>query len=71
MHQRTPSGSSRQRNGTVGAKQLANAIGMSVKSTRQMLRKKFGRHESWDLWLIPRAEADAIIEKYQRQNRPP
>ena len=59
----------KQHNGTIGVKQLAHAIGMSPKSTRQMLRKKFGRHQSWDLWLITEQEAAVIIAKYRGDRR--
>jgi hypothetical protein len=56
--------SRRQRNGSIGVKQVAHAIGMSPKLTRQVLRRKFGRHQSWDLWLLTEEQAQEIIDRY-------
>jgi hypothetical protein len=58
-----------KQDGSIGVKQLAHAIGLSPKSTRQMLRRKFGRHQSWDLWLLTKKQAEQIIAEYREDRR--
>ena len=52
----------------IGVKHLAEATGCTMLAMRKWLRRRYGRHQCWELWLFTEEEAAEIIKKKRPQN---
>jgi hypothetical protein len=49
----------------VGIKTLCHATGARQHTMRSWLRRRYGRHQSWELWLFTEEEAAQLIADYK------
>jgi hypothetical protein len=52
----------------IGTKHLCEATGSTMNGMRQWLRRHYGRHDCWELWLFTEEEAAEIIKKKRPHN---
>jgi hypothetical protein len=71
MRDTATNGSPRKPNSTdrrLGTKYLCEATGSTMNGMRQWLRRHYGRHDCWQLWLFSQEEAEEIIKKKRVTN---
>jgi hypothetical protein len=51
----------------VGVKELAHTLGRTPYGVRSILRRNFGRHQSFEIWRISEEDAAYIIKRYKKK----